>query len=48
MGLLTVAEAVTSSAVVERLRAVGVDYAQGNWISPPRPLGESCAAASRR
>jgi diguanylate cyclase (GGDEF)-like protein/PAS domain S-box-containing protein len=48
MGLLTVAEAVTSSAVVERLRAVGVDYAQGNWISPPRPLGESCSVASRR
>jgi EAL domain-containing protein (putative c-di-GMP-specific phosphodiesterase class I) len=48
MGLLTVAEAVTSKAVVERLRAVGVDYAQGNWISPPRPLGESCATASRR
>ncbi|HYN19598.1 MAG TPA: EAL domain-containing protein [Thermoanaerobaculia bacterium] len=41
MGLLTVAEAVTSQAVVERLRAIGVDYAQGNWISPPRPLGES-------
>jgi diguanylate cyclase (GGDEF)-like protein/PAS domain S-box-containing protein len=48
MGLLTVAEAVSSSAVVERLRAVGVDYAQGHWISPPRPLGESCAVASRR
>jgi EAL domain-containing protein (putative c-di-GMP-specific phosphodiesterase class I) len=26
--------------VVERLRELGVDYAQGNWISPPRPLGE--------
>ena len=48
MGLLTVAEAVTSYAVIERLRTVGVDYAQGNWVSPPRPLGESCAVASRK
>ena len=48
MGLSTVAEAVTSTAVIERLRAIGVDYAQGNWVSPPRPLGESCAVAGRR
>ncbi len=38
MGIQTVAEGVASAAVVERLRALGVDYAQGNWISPPRPL----------
>ena len=25
---------------------LGVDYAQGNWVSPPRPLGDSCAVAS--
>jgi diguanylate cyclase (GGDEF)-like protein/PAS domain S-box-containing protein len=48
MGILTVAEAVTSNAVVERLRGLGVDYAQGNWISPPRPLGESCATVMAR
>ena len=48
MNLLTVAEAVPSKAVVERLRAMGVDYAQGHWISPPRPLGESCSAVSRK
>ncbi len=48
MGLHTVAEAVTSAAVVERLRGLGVDYAQGNWISPPRPLGEWCSATGRR
>jgi diguanylate cyclase (GGDEF)-like protein/PAS domain S-box-containing protein len=41
MGIQTVAEGVTNAAVVERLRALGVDYAQGNWISPPRPLGLS-------
>ncbi len=38
MGIETVAEGVTNGAVVERLKALGVDYAQGNWISPPRPL----------
>jgi EAL domain-containing protein (putative c-di-GMP-specific phosphodiesterase class I) len=41
MGIQTVAEGVASAAVVERLKALGVDYAQGNWISPPRPLGSS-------
>ena len=25
--------------MVERVKALGVDFAQGNWISPPRPLG---------
>jgi diguanylate cyclase (GGDEF)-like protein/PAS domain S-box-containing protein len=38
IGLRTVAEGVSSVAVVERLKAIGVDFAQGNWISPPRPL----------
>jgi EAL domain-containing protein (putative c-di-GMP-specific phosphodiesterase class I) len=47
MGLQTVAEAVPSNAVVERLRTLGVDYAQGNWISPPRPLGDTCTAGAR-
>jgi diguanylate cyclase (GGDEF)-like protein/PAS domain S-box-containing protein len=39
MGIQTVAEGVSSAAVVERVKALGVDFAQGNWISPPRPLG---------
>jgi diguanylate cyclase (GGDEF)-like protein/PAS domain S-box-containing protein len=47
MGIQTVAEAVSSNAIVERLRLLGVDYAQGNWISPPRPLGDSCATGTR-
>ena len=38
MGLQTVAEGVGSGAVVERLRSLGVDYAQGNYVSPPGPL----------
>jgi diguanylate cyclase (GGDEF)-like protein/PAS domain S-box-containing protein len=47
MGIQTVAEAVTNAAVVERLKALGVDYAQGNWISPPRPLAAVAAAEAR-
>jgi diguanylate cyclase (GGDEF)-like protein/PAS domain S-box-containing protein len=47
MGIQTVAEAVPSNAVVERLRLLGVDYAQGNWISPPRPLSDTCGAGTR-
>ncbi len=38
MGIETVAEGVTNAAIVERLKALGVDFAQGNWISPPQPL----------
>jgi diguanylate cyclase (GGDEF)-like protein/PAS domain S-box-containing protein len=37
MGIQTVAEGVTNAAVVERLKGLGIDFAQGNWISPPRP-----------
>jgi diguanylate cyclase (GGDEF)-like protein/PAS domain S-box-containing protein len=47
MGIQTVAEAVSSNAIVERLRLLGVDYAQGHWISPPRPLGDTCATGVR-
>jgi EAL domain-containing protein (putative c-di-GMP-specific phosphodiesterase class I) len=39
MGLQTVAEGVASAAIMERLKDLEVDYAQGNWVSPPRPLG---------
>jgi diguanylate cyclase (GGDEF)-like protein/PAS domain S-box-containing protein len=38
MGIETVAEGVTNAAVVERLKDLGVDYGQGNWLSPPQPL----------
>jgi diguanylate cyclase (GGDEF)-like protein/PAS domain S-box-containing protein len=48
MGLHTVAEAVTGGAVVEQLRVLGVDYAQGNWISPPRPLFDRGVSAHSR
>jgi diguanylate cyclase (GGDEF)-like protein/PAS domain S-box-containing protein len=40
MGMATVAECVSSRAVHDLLRDMGVDYGQGNWIGPPRPLAE--------
>jgi EAL domain-containing protein (putative c-di-GMP-specific phosphodiesterase class I) len=38
MGKKVVAESVESEAVLEQLRQVGVDYAQGNALGPPMPL----------
>jgi diguanylate cyclase (GGDEF)-like protein len=38
MGMETVAEFVECDAIVQVLREVGVDYAQGYGICPPRPL----------
>ncbi|MES2919806.1 MAG: DUF1631 family protein [Pseudomonadota bacterium] len=37
-GLLTIAENVEDEDVLESLRAIGVDYAQGYGIERPRPL----------
>jgi diguanylate cyclase (GGDEF)-like protein/PAS domain S-box-containing protein len=45
MGVRTIAEGVTSAAVVERLRLLGVDFAQGNWISAPRPLASEASSS---
>jgi EAL domain-containing protein (putative c-di-GMP-specific phosphodiesterase class I) len=38
MGKKVVAESVESAAVLQQLRQVGVDYAQGNALGPPMPL----------
>lgn len=38
MGLETIAEYVESSAVLEKVQALGIDYAQGYAISHPQPL----------
>ncbi len=38
MNLETIAEFVETSAVLDQLRAIGVDYAQGYGISEPQPL----------
>jgi diguanylate cyclase (GGDEF)-like protein len=42
MGLKTIAEFVENPLTLERLRHLGVDYAQGNWIHQPAPLVELC------
>lgn len=44
MGIATVAEFVENAQILERLRAIGVDYAQGYGIARPRPLDELAAA----
>ncbi len=38
LGMATIAEAVASEAALSTVSALGVDFAQGNWISPPVPL----------
>jgi EAL domain-containing protein (putative c-di-GMP-specific phosphodiesterase class I) len=37
MGKQTIAECVENSAVLEKLKEIGVDYAQGYHIGRPRP-----------
>ena len=38
MGKKTIGEFVDGENVLRGLREIGVDFAQGNWISPPRPF----------
>lgn len=38
MGIWTIAEFVENSAILERITAIGIDYAQGYGIAEPRPL----------
>jgi len=38
MGLVTIAESVENKALIEKLRAIGVDHAQGHAIDTPKPL----------
>jgi len=40
MGIKTIAEFVENDAILEKLRGLGVDYAQGYGIGKPRPLDE--------
>jgi len=40
MGLRTIAEFVENPAVLDKLREIGVDYAQGYALGMPRPLEE--------
>jgi EAL domain-containing protein (putative c-di-GMP-specific phosphodiesterase class I) len=45
MGLTTVAEFVESQAILDRLRVIGVDYAQGFGIARPQPVASFAVAA---
>lgn len=40
MGLKTIAEYVSSQAILERMREIGVDYGQGYHLGEPMPLTE--------
>jgi Amt family ammonium transporter len=40
MGMTTIAEYAHSEAIVERLREMGVNYAQGDALGMPKPLEE--------
>ncbi len=44
MGLKTIAEYVSSEAILQRLQDIGVDYGQGYHLGMPRPLGEDATA----
>ncbi|HFD91839.1 MAG TPA: EAL domain-containing protein [Gammaproteobacteria bacterium] len=48
MGIRTIAEFVENQAIVDRLREIGVDLAQGFGIEPPRPIEDAPAVASRK
>jgi len=37
MGIKTIAEFVENDSILERVKAIGVDYAQGYGIAAPRP-----------
>lgn len=41
MGIATIAEEVESESILERLRALGVGYAQGHAVAPPAPLADT-------
>jgi len=47
MGLRTIAEYVSSEQILEQVRLIGVDYAQGFAIARPHPLDEGVTAAPR-
>jgi EAL domain-containing protein (putative c-di-GMP-specific phosphodiesterase class I) len=46
MGKKTIGEFVDGEVVLGSLREIGVDFAQGHWISPPKPFpGKSFSSA---
>jgi diguanylate cyclase (GGDEF)-like protein len=48
MGKQTIAEFVKDEAGLGALRGIGVDFAQGNWLSPPSPFLVQAPEAARR
>jgi diguanylate cyclase (GGDEF)-like protein len=48
MGKRTIGEFVDGEAGLLALREIGVDFAQGNWISPPTPFIAQAAARTLR
>jgi EAL domain-containing protein (putative c-di-GMP-specific phosphodiesterase class I) len=42
MGLKTIAEFVDSAAIMDKLKEIGVDYAQGNWIHIATTIDDLC------
>jgi len=38
MGITTMAEEVETETILQKLRGLGVDYAQGHAVAPPVPL----------
>jgi EAL domain-containing protein (putative c-di-GMP-specific phosphodiesterase class I) len=47
MGIKTIAEFVENSAILDRLRELGVDYAQGYGIAVPAPIERMIPAVHR-
>ena len=48
MGKKTIAEFVESDGILARLRAFGVDYAQGWFLDRPAPLAERRPGNAKR
>ena len=48
MGIATIAEFVENAAMMNTLRDIGVDYAQGYGIARPRPIGEAVPGGDDR
>lgn len=40
LGMKLIAEGVETKEQYEYLRSLGVDYIQGNYFSPPRPMAD--------
>ncbi len=47
VGLKTIAEYVESDAVMNQLRVIGVDFAQGNYLHRPEPLETLCDSVKK-